>query len=100
MNTADPTIMNELNQLLKLLALTAKNQTILVDYLRSEQEDDSILDGCEAQTNFDTISDQYVSYAFVRFMRIEAVAGIPLVGRFPGNSFFGLLPHLDRKSVV
>ena len=82
MNTADPRIMNELNHLVKNLALTAKNQTILTEYLLSPESDDSILDGCEEQTNFDTIGDQYVSYAFVRFMRIEETAGIQLTGRF------------------
>ena len=82
MNLVDPRAIGEFNDMVGHLGLTSKNREILTEYLLTPDCDDSILAGCEEQNNFHSIAGNYVSYAFVNFLRMESVLGIQAMDRF------------------
>ena len=81
MNLVDPRITAELNELVNFLGLTKKNCEITTEYLLDPQANDRLLLECEEQTNFRSISNNVVSYAFVAFIRLESAAGIKVMDR-------------------
>ena len=81
MNIADPQISTYFNQIVSYLNFSQKNREIAAEYLLSPQCDDSLLSQCEEQNDFHSLSNQYVSYASVIFLRMETAAGFPMMDR-------------------
>ena len=80
MNVQDPRIRQELQEGLKWLPLSAKNEEVLLHYIFLPDRDDDILAQTE-KASFYGISENQALFFYIPFMRMENIINTPVMER-------------------
>ena len=81
MNITDPKVLSELTNFANCLGLTPKNRQIAAEYLLSSHDNESLLEGCERQTNFASLSASSLGHGFNSFIWMQSAAGMKVMDR-------------------
>lgn len=81
MNITDPKVLSELNNFANCLGLTPKNRQIAAEYLLSSYDNESLLEDCEKQTNFASLSSSSLGHGFHSFIWMQSAAGMKVMDR-------------------
>ena len=81
MNIQDANIRKELTEALQWLQLTTRNTEVAWAYFTASDEDDTLLEQVEPQTNFRGMPRENVTFACNGFVRYETRSGMKILGR-------------------